>query len=71
MKTPEVGAERTQNAEFSPSPTCPLCHTPDHTITGDALTAGAAWRCARCGQTWSAERLATAAAYARYMEEVS
>jgi transposase-like protein len=48
-----------------PSPTCPLCHTVDDTITSDALAAGATWRCTRCGQMWSADRLATAEAYAQ------
>jgi len=48
------------------SPTCPLCHTLDHTITADSLRVGAEWACTRCGQTWSAARLETAAAYARY-----
>jgi ribosomal protein L37AE/L43A len=47
-------------------PTCPLCHTLDQTVTADALAAGAAWACTRCGQTWSATRLEAAAAYARY-----
>jgi transposase-like protein len=47
-----------------PTPTCPLCHTEDTTITGQAVAEGGAWRCARCGQLWSADRLATAAAYA-------
>jgi transposase-like protein len=48
------------------SPTCPLCHTLDHTVTADSLRAGAEWACTRCGQTWSAARLATAAAYEQY-----
>ena len=48
------------------SPTCLLCHTVDHTVTSDSLRAGADWTCTRCGQRWSAARLATAAAYARY-----
>jgi transposase-like protein len=48
------------------SPTCPLCHTLDQTITSDTLQAGAAWVCTRCGQTWSDARLTTAAAYAHY-----
>ena len=48
------------------SPTCPLCHTRDETVTSDSLRAGAAWACTRCGQTWSAARLGTAAAYAEY-----
>jgi transposase-like protein len=48
------------------SPTCPLCHTLDHTVTSDSLRGGAEWACTRCGQTWSAARLATAAAYELY-----
>lgn len=48
------------------SPTCPLCHTLDYTVTSDSLRVGADWACTRCGQTWSAARLATAAAYAQY-----
>ena len=51
---------------FVLSATCPLCHTLDHTVTADSLRAGAEWACTRCGQTWSAARLETAAAYARY-----
>ena len=51
---------------YALSATCPLCHTPDHTVTPDSLRAGAEWTCARCDQTWSAARLARAAAYARY-----
>jgi ribosomal protein L37AE/L43A len=44
--------------------TCPSCHTTDTTMTNDAVEAGADWQCGRCGQTWNAVRLATAAAYA-------
>ena len=46
--------------------TCPLCHTADLLITADALAAGATWSCTTCGQRWSAARLETVAAYARY-----
>lgn len=46
--------------------TCPLCHTSDLLITPDALAAGATWACTTCGQRWSAARLETVAAYARY-----
>jgi predicted Zn finger-like uncharacterized protein len=45
---------------------CPLCHTIDKTVTHDSLEAGATWKCTRCGQTWSAERLETLAAYVRF-----
>ncbi len=51
------------------SPRCPLCHTLDLTMTSDALIAGAAWQCTRCGHGWSAVRLATAAAYARFARD--
>lgn len=47
-------------------PICPLCHTRDATVTPETLVAGASWLCAVCGQRWSAARLETAAAYARY-----
>jgi hypothetical protein len=46
--------------------TCPFCHTSDPTMTDDALMAGAAWQCVRCGQRWNVGRLATALAYAQY-----
>lgn len=45
--------------------TCPLCHTPDHTVTPESLMAGAGWSCVRCGQKWTAARLETVAAYRR------
>lgn len=48
------------------SPTCPLCHTHDLTVTPESLSAGATWACTTCGQQWSAARLETAAAYARF-----
>jgi len=44
--------------------TCPSCHTTDATMTNDAVRDGADWQCGRCGQTWNARRLTTAAAYA-------
>jgi hypothetical protein len=46
--------------------TCPLCHTADPLMTADAVAAGATWACTTCGQRWSAARLETVAAYARY-----
>jgi transposase-like protein len=55
-----LAAER----EAEPSPTCPLCHTADTTVSHAALSAGASWKCVRCGHRWDAERLETAAAYA-------
>ena len=61
---PTTPHEETQVAELSP--TCPLCHTLDPTLTSDSLHAGAEWTCTRCSQTWSAARLATVAAYDQY-----
>jgi hypothetical protein len=42
---------------------CPLCHTTSQSMTTDALAAGADWQCIRCGQRWSAGRMATVAAH--------
>ena len=42
---------------------CPSCHTADAHTTTDDLGAGAAWRCGRCDQLWTAVRLATVAQY--------
>ena len=47
--------------------TCALCYTVDETVTPASLRAGATWKCTRCGQTCSAERLETVAAYARFV----
>jgi transposase-like protein len=41
---------------------CPLCHT-SATLSGKAVAAGEHWRCGTCGQSWTAQRLATVAAY--------
>lgn len=46
--------------------TCPMCHTTDRTLTNEALTAGGEWHCSMCGQSWTALRLATVAAYATW-----
>jgi hypothetical protein len=48
----------------SSSPTCPLCHTVDSTVTADSLRIGANWFCTRCGQNWDASRLERVAALA-------
>jgi hypothetical protein len=45
---------------------CPLCHTPEPRMTDAALRAGGSWRCSVCDQMWSAQRLATVAAYAAF-----
>jgi transcription elongation factor Elf1 len=49
------------------SPTCPLCHTVESVVTLEMLQAGDYWSCATCGQVWSARRLETVAAYARFV----
>lgn len=43
---------------------CPLCHT--GAIHPDAQTSDDGWRCLRCGQLWTALRLATVAAYSEW-----
>jgi hypothetical protein len=48
-------------------PTCPLCHTPNHTVTQESLQTGATWACTVCGQAWSAGRLQAVAGYAQYV----
>jgi transposase-like protein len=45
---------------------CPLCHTPELRMTDAALRAGGSWRCSVCDQMWSAQRLATVAAYVAF-----
>jgi hypothetical protein len=47
--------------------TCPLCHTVDSGATTESLAVGGGWSCATCGQAWSARRLETVAAYARFV----
>jgi ribosomal protein L37AE/L43A len=47
---------------------CPMCHA-DVSLTPSALAAGGAWRCARCGQHWDADRLTTVAAYAGWVAD--
>jgi hypothetical protein len=47
--------------------TCPLCHTVHQSVPSELLQSGASWTCQRCGQTWTAARLETVAAYARYV----
>jgi ribosomal protein L37AE/L43A len=48
--------------------TCPMCHA-DASLTQSGLSAGGAWRCARCGQHWNADRLAAVAAYAVWVAD--
>ena len=64
MTLPDVAATMHELLGFA---TCPSCRTTDATMTNDAGEKGADWRCRRCGQTWSATRLATVAAYAAWV----
>ena len=50
-------------------PTCPLCSTAALALTDGALSTGAGWQCARCGQRWDDLRLATAAAFTSWALE--
>jgi ribosomal protein L37AE/L43A len=56
-----------QTAAMALSHTCPLCHTLDNTITPDGMRIDTGWTCTRCGQAWSAGRLAAVSAYATYV----
>lgn len=47
--------------------TCPSCRTTHATMTNEAVGNGADCQCARCGQKWSATRLATVVAYAAWV----
>jgi predicted Zn finger-like uncharacterized protein len=46
---------------------CPLCHTASARLSDQAFAAGGHWRCTTCGQSWTAQRLATVAAYAAWV----
>ena len=61
---PDVAAITHELLAFA---TCPSCRTTDATMTDDADGKGADWRCARCGETWSARPLTTVAAYAAWV----
>jgi len=42
---------------------CPSCHTVLATSTDVAYQSGSNWQCQRCGEHWTASRLATVAEY--------
>lgn len=50
-----------------PVAACPLCHTTSARLSDAGFAAGGHWRCTTCGQSWTAERLATVAAYADWV----
>jgi hypothetical protein len=41
---------------------CPSCHTA-RLLATDEVAAASDWRCQRCGERWTASRLATVAEY--------
>ena len=47
---------------------CRSCHTPDPQLSEDALAGGHSRQCGRCGQQWTAARLATADAFAAWAQ---
>jgi hypothetical protein len=49
--------------------TCPQCQTQAPPAIEGVLASGGDWSCPRCHQNWSARRLQTVAAYARWCEE--
>ena len=55
--------DRLASGELLDRGTCPQCHT-----TISSSSAAFPWRCRRCGQRWSARRLATVAAYATWVD---
>ena len=57
----------TPEASAPPVATCPLCHTTSAKLSDEAFAAGGHWRCTGCGQSWTAQRLATVAAYAAWV----
>jgi predicted Zn finger-like uncharacterized protein len=47
--------------EPAPPVACPSCHTARQQGTQQVAAAGGDWRCGRCGEQWTASRLATVA----------
>jgi hypothetical protein len=57
----------TPNPPPVPIAACPLCHTTSARLCDEGFAAGGEWRCATCGQSWTAQRLATVAGYAAWV----
>jgi ribosomal protein L37AE/L43A len=57
----------TLETQVLPVAACPLCHTASARLADAAFAAGGLWRCTTCGQNWTAQRLATVAAYAAWV----
>ena len=64
MTLPRVAASAHELLGFA---TCPSCRSTDTAMTNDAVGKGTGWHCARCGQRWSATRLARVVAYAAWV----
>ena len=67
--SPSINASPVVAPVLAGAATCPSCHTADLSLTDSAVTAGADWRCRRCGQQWDAGRLTKVAAYAVWESE--
>lgn len=53
----------------APPVACPSCHTARQGATDEVAAPGAYWLCERCGQQWTARRLATVAEYEAWDRE--
>ena len=58
----QLASPRDASAELAGRAACPVCHT-----TTSSARAQFPWQCGRCGQRWSARRVATVAAYAAWV----
>ena len=47
----------------APPVACPSCLTARAQVSEEVAAAGGDWRCERCGERWTASRLATVAEY--------
>lgn len=61
-----AAAETPRVTDETPFAVCPLCQTVDAVVTEQVLALGNLWQCGRCGQSWTASRLATVNAYAAW-----
>ena len=55
--------------EPAPPALCPSCHTARVLATDEVTAIGGHWRCERCGEQWTASRLATVAEYEAWDRE--
>jgi hypothetical protein len=59
----------TTTVALAPPVACPSCHTTHQGPTEEVAAPGAGWFCERCGQQWTASRLATVAEYEAWDRE--